>query len=326
MLHRHSAMIAIITICSFLLISATPAHADDVIEEVVPTGGKSVLEITPVTKRLALNADETHDSTMKVTNTGSEEVTVHIYAKPFSTSEDGETQNFDTETTYTQIARWITIKTESGAYEPEAVYSIPPQEAKTIDYKISTPEEVPGGGQYAVLFVEAEPPEGNTKNVIQTISRVGMTIYATMPGEPKRAVHIEGINVGSLILNQAISTQTRIKNEGNIDFQASIDIKISSIFGKQLYANTVISSIFPESIKTIYAGWDDSPKFGVYRVEYSISALDISASGSHFVLVLTPTTLILAISLIILAIISIIYLAKRKVAANNENAPTICIG
>ncbi len=325
MLHRCSIIITTVTACIFFLASAIPAYADDAIEEVIPTEGKSVLEITPVTKRLALNANETHNSTIKITNTSSEDVTVHIYARPFSTSEDGETQDFDTETAYTQIARWITIKTEIDTYEPEAIYSISSQETKTIEYKISAPEEVPGGGQYAVLFVEAEPPEKNLENTIQTISRVGMTIYATMPGEPKRSVHIEGISIGSLILNQPISTHTRIKNEGNIDFQTSIDIKISSIFGKQLYANTVIASIFPESTKTIYTGWDDSPKFGIYRIEYSISALDISANGSQFVLVLTPFTLILAIILAIVAIISIFYLVKRK-AANDEDAPTICIG
>ena len=325
MLHRYPILIAIIAACSLFLTSVTPVFAEEAIEEVVSNEGKSVLEITPVTKRLALSASETHDSTISVTNTGSENVTIHIYAKPFSTNKDGTTQDFDTETTYTQISRWITIKTGEGAYEPEATYRLTPQETKVIDYKITAPEEVPGGGQYAVLFVETEPPETDSKNAIQTISRVGMTIYATMPGEPRRSVHIEGIDVSSLVLNQGIGTQTRVKNEGNIDFQASIDIKVSSVFGKQLYTNTVIASIFPESTKTIYAGWEDTPRFGLYRVEYSISALDISANGSQFVLVLTHATMVLGIILITAAIASVIYLIKRK-TANDENAPDICIG
>ena len=324
MIHRHFIAAILIIICSVFLTGFSPVFADEYAEEISANEGRPALEITPVTKRVALNANETHDSTINVTNIGAENISVRVYARPFSTRSDSEMQDYETDTKYTQISRWIAIKSENGTYETETIYTLSPNETKAIEYRINVPDDIPGGGQYAVLFVEAMP-NGDVKDNIQTISRVGMTIYATMPGEPKRSVHIGNTSAEALVLNGGVSTQTRISNDGNIDFQASIQFNVYSIFGKQLYSNNVISAILPESSKTIYAGWEETPKFGVYRIEYSISALDIYTTGSRYVLVMTSTTLILAIALIIAAILSIIYLIKRR-SNKEKNAPDICIG
>ncbi|MBR5389208.1 hypothetical protein IK146_01465 [Candidatus Saccharibacteria bacterium] len=324
MLRRHFITAILIAICSVFLISPAPVSAEDSVEESSVNERRPALEITPVTKRVALNANETHDSTLNVTNIGSNNISIRIYAKPFSTRSDSEVQDYETDTNYTQISRWITIKSENGAYETEVIYTLSANETKAIEYKINVPEDVPGGGQYAVLFVEAIP-DGDAEDNIQTISRVGMTIYATMPGEPKRSVHIGNTSIDAFILNGGVSTQTRINNDGNIDFQASIQLNVYSLFGKQLYSNNVVSAILPESSKTIYAGWEEAPKFGIYRIEYSISALDVYTTGSRYILVMTSTTLIVAIALTIAAILSMTYLIKRR-SNKSKNAPDIRIG
>ena len=332
MLHRHPIAAIMIALCAVLSFGVTSVYADDnndaaketSAEETVAKEG-SAIEISPLTKRVALKAGEAYSSSIAVRNTGTEAVTIRVYAAPFSVSEDGDTQVFDAETSYTQISRWITVKKEDDSYDSVASFELNSQEDKTIEYRISVPEDVPGGGQYAVLFVEAML-EDNSENKIQIISRAGMTIYATMPGEPNRSVSVGDTSVNSIVTDGNIGVQTHVKNDGNIDFQTSVEINAYSIFGKKLYSNTVLVSILPEKSKTIFAHWENAPTFGLYRLEYSISALDIYTASSRIILVMTPLVMTLAIILFVGTIVGIVYLIRHRSAHKKSEGPSIIIG
>ena len=325
MLNRRAVILTIIGFFACFFIGSTPAYADEDEETTSPIiEGSSTLEIKPVSKRMSLKAGEPYSSSINVTNNGDTPITIHVYATPFSVNEDGETQDFEEQTSYTQISRWILIKTSSDSYEAMATYTLIPHETKDIGYTVKVPEEVPGGGQYAVIFVESTP-EVQPEEGIQTISRAGMTIYATMPGEPKRSTHIKDIEVKSINLDGEIAIKSYVENDGNIDFQVSTNINVYSIFGKQLYSSNSLSPIFPESSKTIYLAWNDSPSFGVYRVDYSIDALDVHAKGSQVILVLTPITLVLTVIIATATITAIVSLIKHR-HSKDKDAPTISIG
>lgn len=332
MLHRHSIVAIIIALFATLSFNVAAVYADDNNDAIdQPAAGETIakegatIEISPLTKRVALKAGEAYTSSINVKNTGTEATTISVYAAPFSVSEDGKAQVFDTETTYTQISRWVTIKNSEDSYESKASFKLEPGDDNIIDYKISVPEDVPGGGQYAVLFVETLP-EDKSEDVIHISSRVGMTIYATMPGEPNRSVHLGDTSVNSIVTDGNIGVQTHVKNEGNIDFQTSVEVKAYSIFGKQLYSDSILASVLPESSKTISVYWKNAPTFGLYRLEYAISALDIYTTGSHIILVMTPLVMILAIILLLGTIIGIAYLVRRRSANKKSDGPSIIIG
>lgn len=329
MIHRHFIAAIITILCAVLSFGVATVYADDAADqpaagETVPKEGAAI-EISPLTKRVALRAGQEYASSISVKNTGDEATTISVYATPFSVSEDGETQLFDAETSYTQISRWITVKNNEGSYEPKVTFRLKPGDDKTIDYKISVPEDVPGGGQYAVLFVESLP-EDKSENKIHISSRAGMTIYATMPGEPNRSVHLGDINVNSIVTDGNIGVQTYVQNDGNIDFQTSVEISAYSIFGKQLYKDSVLVSIFPESSKTIFAHWENAPTFGLYRLEYAISALNLYTTGSRIILAMTPFVIVLAIILLLATAIGVVYLIKHRSASKKSDGPSIIIG
>ena len=267
----------------------------------------ATIEISPVIKRIKLNPNEKQEGTITVKNTSKEPLKVAIYATPYSDNEDG-TRNFEATTSFTQLSQWITIKSPTGEYQKSVNYTIYSNETKDISYKISIPEFA-GGGQYAVLFVETVPDD-NTSNPIQTSSRVGMTIYATINGEIIRSAEISEIHAGTTS-DKKIGVQAKIITAGNIDFQASINLTVSSAFGKTLYNDSVIQAIFPETTREVNITWKDTPFFGLYRISYTVKALDEVKTEERLVLV-TPIPLIILAPILAVVIVLLIRTLKNK--------------
>ena len=299
---------------------AAPVYADErsdsAPESQNPVSG-AVLELTPVTMRLALVAGEEKTSTLTLKNTGAEPLDLKIYAMPYSNGDDGESQDFETESTYTQISRWITIKKDDGSYDREIAVAINPKEEKEIAYKISVPESAPGGGQYATIIVEIVP-EKVPEDMIQTISRAGMVIYANVEGETQRIAAISDIKTAMTAIGKNIGINFTVSNNGNIDFQATTTIRVSSLGGKILFDNTTVSSVLPENSKTIISEWGDTPRFGIYRLDYVIDALDIHVEGGLYVLSLTPLGLGFLIVFLVLTAIAVFYLLKKHTTDKDE--------
>lgn len=307
---RHIFML-ICSACLMFFTAGTNVYAEETSNSSdSATSSDPALEITPVSRRMLLNSGEEKSGTLTAKNISDSPLTISVYATPYSSADDGNTQNLDTETTYTQIARWITIKTDEGAYAANAAFAVAPGESKEIEYKVTVPESAPSGGQYATLFVEIKP-ETSGEGLIQTISRAGMVIYASVTGETQRVAHISDIEANMTAIGKNIGIRFTVTNNGNIDFQASTEISVSSVFGKELFRNTTLSAILPENSKTIVAEWGDTPAFGIYHLSYTIDALDIHADGSLYVLVLAPIFLGLFVVVTTLAIIAIVYLIKH---------------
>ena len=279
----------------------------------------AVLELTPVNRRMALDLGETREDAITIKNVSDEKVSLSVYVTPFSNGDGGETQDFETETKYTQISRWMKVKDEGGEYMDKVELSLGPKESRKIGYIINVPESAPSGGQYASVVSELAPAEGGNETDIKTISRVGMVLFATIAGETNRSAQITDIEAQVAAINNNIGVKFTVKNSGNIDFQASAEIAVSSIFGKELYRNSSLVSVLPENSKTVVAEWGETPGFGLYRLDYNINALDINATGHQYVLVMSPLLLAAFIIVIIGAAVSIFYLVKKHTIDKDKN-------
>lgn len=275
------------------------------------------LQISPVSKRLLLiKPGEVIEETLKVINTGDREMTIEVYTTPYFISSNAPGLSFESENRYTQISRWTQFLSESGKYIDRLTFNIGPEESKDIKYKISVPKDAASGGQYASIFAEVVPGEAQG---ITTTTRVGMTIYASIDGEdPRIGSVITNVKSQHLSIDGKINVTADIDNTGNIDFQSSAELKLSTIFGEELRNNTTVLTVFPESVNTISATLDSSA-IGLFRLSYKIKATeDVIIEGSHLVLVASPFVVGLGIALFILMIITIIYLIKRSKQRKSE--------
>ena len=246
---------AIILLFTFVPFSSAYA-ADDEPEPVIPP-----LEISPVSTRVSLNQKEQKPGTIEVKNYGNEPLNIRVYPTPFSNA-DGN-RNFKNESDYTKISHWIKIKDDSGNYQDSVTFTMTPKQTKTISYKIDVPSNAPAGGQYATIFFESLDDQ-KSEDSIKTTTRVGMLIYANVAGELIREANITNIRTNSFITSDNLKVSYTVENKGNIDFQASTTLQVSSLFGRQLYNDTELTTVFPDSSENVEFEWKDTPGFGLY--------------------------------------------------------------
>ena len=260
------------------------------------------LQISPTSRRVSLNPKEKKTGTIEITNYGNETITFKVYPTPYSN--EGDTRNFENENHYTKLSKWIMIQNEAGAYRESVTFKIEPKKTKKVSYRIIVPENAPPGGQYTTIFTETIPTEKNDDD-IKTATRAGILIYATISGEFRSEGLVENIKSNPFITNEKLKLEYTVNNTGNIDFQTSTNVEVTSLSGKQLYADTSITTILPESSKEIEVKWENTPAFGIYNFSYKIRYLDQVIEKSQ-IIIITPRIILFIFLLLTMGTIVLI--------------------
>ena len=285
------------------------------------------ISISPVSKILQLSANSVYEDTFSVSNNGGTDMKFEVYAAPYaytySEADDSYQLGFSTENTYTQITRWITFKQEDGNYAEKATFTAAPNTNVDVTYRIATPESIPAGGQYAVLFAHTLSGEVSGSG-IKTEASPGLVVYGRAEGETTASSEIKDLKINSSMTvdgqeKNVINASAKVKNTGNVDFMASGKLKVTGIFGQVYYETEGVSaksrvSIIPESELPVTDSWDETPFFGLFNVEWTVTGNGgTSETITKFVVIMPPVIIITAISLLTIIIVwIIIVLRKRK--------------
>ncbi|MBQ3280557.1 hypothetical protein IJG92_02810 [Candidatus Saccharibacteria bacterium] len=285
------------------------------------------ISISPVSKILQLSANSVYEDTFTVSNNGTSDMKFETYAAPYaytySEADDSYQLGFNRENTYTQITRWITFRQTDGTYAEKATFVAAPGSSVEVAYKISTPESIPAGGQYAVLFAHTLTADTNTSG-IKTEASPGLVVYGRAEGETKASSEISSseIKTTMAVENQEkniINASAKVKNTGNVDFMASGKLKVTGIFGQVYYETAGVSgksrvSIIPEAELPVSDSWDETPFFGLFNVEWTVTGSGgTSETITKFVAIIPPVIIIVTILLLTIIIIwIIIVIGKRK--------------
>ena len=286
---------------------------------------KTSLTLMPVSRTLQISSASTYDGTLSVINNGSEEIKVEAYAAPYafvySQEENLYKLGFSTENKFTQISRWISIKDTDGNYVERPSFKIPAGETLNIDYKVTTPNSIPAGGQYAVIFVQTVSGDANASG-IRTEASAGMVLYGhSTEGETIISANISDLEVGygrEAAGAQAASSNfygsAKVKNDGNVDFFARGVLKVEPIIGFGSYeteGNDGTQSVIPESERVIEDEWTETPGFGLYKVTWTVTAGEETKTVDRLVFV-NPLPFIIVMILLLTIIIALIIIGVRK--------------
>ncbi len=281
------------------------------------------ISISPVSKILQLEPNKVYEDILNVTNNGETEMEFETYASPYSYTRENEDSayqlGFSKETAYTQITRWITFRDPYGNYSTNARYVAEPGQTVGVKYRIITPDSIPTGGQYAVLF--AHTLSSASGSGIRTEANPGMIIYGHSDGET-----ISASEFSDLAINQTLTTDNNtknqinasanVKNTGNIDFMASGILKVEGIFGHSYYetpANKARISVIPEVELEVSDAWKETPFFGLFKVYWTVTAGDHTETISSIIFIFPPAMIIVVLLLLtIITIWIIIVVRKRK--------------
>ena len=288
------------------------------------------LTISPVSKTWSIKPNNVYDGKLTVTNDGSEEMKVSVYASPYfysySEQEDTYKLGFNVENSYTQIARWITIKDSNGNYVANPTFTIPSkgegESVKTFDieYRITTPASIPDGGQYAALFVQTLTGRTN-QNGIHTETSAGMIIIGhSAEGETVVKSEINNMSVGfgeraiGTTAKNVIYGNAKIKNTGNTDFYAKGVLKVEPIIGFSSYEteDAVTVSVIPDAELPIEEKWTETPGFGIYKVTWTITAGEANETVEQVIFIVSPIFIIISIIVLTIVVISIIIGVRRS--------------
>lgn len=267
-----------------------------------------LLEISPASRRMSFKSGEQKKESLQIKNVGRKAVVVDVYAAAYSPEDSDVNQGEELASEYTKLAEWMKFKDSNDEYHHKISFTLHPNQIREVRYSVDVPKEAVGGGQYAIVFAELTPTK-QEEGAFVARSRLGMSLFAFVDGaDIIREGQVDNIKVDGVLIDRKIGVEYAVKNNGNIDFQASNDMTVSSIFGKELYHNIFVKTILPGSSKTIHDEWEEAPGFGLFRLKYKVIALNDVEEGERVVIVIPAGGLGLILLLIVAGVIVARYL------------------
>lgn len=314
----------VITLVGLPFVSNTYAEGEEKTEEATD-GSTTSIGITPVSKVLQIASNSEYEDNFAISNDGPNKIKIEVYAAPYSyvysESDDEYKLGFNNENHYTQIARWITFQNPDGSYTDKPIYTIEPNSSYDVHYKITTPSSIPAGGQYAVLFAHTLTAT-TSANGIRTEASPGLIVYGrSTEGETKIAATISNMTInqsatdGNGNTRNTFSGSAKVKNEGNVDFNAIGTLKVEGIFGSTYYetpSNEGRVSVIPESELAVFDEWEETPDFGIFKVTWTVKAGEATETIERTIFLISPAVIITIIILLTFLTIGIIIMVKRR--------------
>ncbi|MBR3365624.1 hypothetical protein IKG48_00660 [Candidatus Saccharibacteria bacterium] len=275
-----------------------------------------LIQISPVSSQVILEAGKSKEYTMTVRNSGSSDFTYHLYTTPYFVSDENYNIDFSTESNRTQVSRWIKFYQDDKLVD-RPTFSIKSGETQDIKYVVQTPENVPAGGQYAAIFAETDAGAGKDDNSgssgIRTASRVGMIIYGRTNGETVENGEVTEFNISGFLISGNISATSKVKNSGNTDFEAEYTLRVSSILGAELYNKQTSYNILPDTERRVNLEWADTPFMGIFKVYYKVSTPGDNGTREEEKLVIKFPIIMIILTILVLTGLTIgIIMTIRK--------------
>lgn len=287
-------------------------------EELTTTNTKdsssSWIQVTPVSSRVILRPGQSLDYSMTVANIGTDKFGYSVYTAPYSIVDEDYNVSFSNETNRTQLSRWIKFINEDGSTTDNYKGSLEPGAKQTVNYRISVPEDVPAGGQYATIFAQTDSSESKDTSGITTVSRIGLIVYGRTNGETNEKAEITDFAVSGFLNQGPITATSKVKNEGNTDIEAKYKFTVKSIFGNTLHEDEQAYNILPDTERRLNTEWGNTSPMGLFWVTYSVSssALESAREETKLVVILPIWMIVIMLILLTILIIWIIMLSRKR--------------
>lgn len=323
---KTSRILSFSIIFSMILGAVAPVYtyAEEGNEESVSAPLGTKISLTPVSKIMQLESRSVYDDKFTVNNDGDEPMEVEVYAAPYSyvysEADDTYKLGFSNENSFTQITRWITFKDKDGNYVKKSTYTIDKNGALEISYRVSTPENIPAGGQYAVIFVHTLNGVVS-ENGIKTEASPGIVIYGrSTEGEAIVSAEISDMKIENSVTDNGgtrnnFYASAKVKNTGNVDFNATGVLKVESILGGGSYETSGTNgriSVIPETELVVSDEWENTPSFGLYKATWTVTVGEQTEVVEKIIFLMSPMAIIILIILLTFAIVGIIIMVRKR--------------
>jgi hypothetical protein len=276
---------------------------------------------------------------IRVLNNRSETVVVKLYAVDATTTTDGSFALVAENDPKNDVGSWVKLAADE--------IELPPNSEKTVPFEIAIPDNADVGdhmGGIVMEELESEPDQAGQMGV-KIITRVGVRIYQTVPGEVKKDFDItrfdwrpEPSGIKNFIkdlldINKRTVFFTGVKNKGNVRISPKVTIDIKNIFGMTTahLPDTEMGVVFPRGeIKEGTVIWGETPIFGRYKVTMTTSFLEdgVGQATRELVIWVIPYRIIffLVILLALFFLFRLIAIYFREVSKEKMPIYTVKMG
>jgi len=282
----------LIVVGSLLLLLAglaftTHAHA----VEVDDNSPREQITLSPVSKSHAIKSGESLKDSFKVINSGDTAFSFSVYARPFSVSGEQYEQDFVSLTERSNAYRWVQFE--------KTKWDIKPGDTVTVNYTLRVPEGATPGGHYGVMFAETQPKDSDDNSSVVRNKRVGSVLKVRVEGDVVEQGKQLSFDVPFLQNRPPLTSNERIENTGNVDFDVTQVMPVKDIFGRTKYADKKTQTVYPDTTRALEFNWQEVNWFGLYKVEMNSEFLDQSQSSSSYVLIAPVWLLVVAVLAVI---------------------------
>ena len=270
------------------------------------------LAITPTQKDLnTIKPGRTYTGEFEIRNTGKHDFRYEISFSPYSVETETYEPDYEKETKYTDIAKWITVDAEEGFLKAG--------ENVTLKYKVDVPENAHAGAQAATIMVTMTNDNEANDTAVQTVRQLGYLVYGNVDGETVKTAEILENKIPSFLFKPPVQATSLVENTGNIYTVAKYSVQVFPLFGdEEIYTNEENPDgniIFPETRRYNTVSWDGAPQLGIFRVRQTIEIFD-EKSVEEKIVFLCPIWFLFIVLLLIFFMI--FWIISRIVKRRNE--------
>ena len=268
--------------------------------------------ISPMTKRIELNAGEVYHGTLSVSNPAdaTNDFNYKVSVSSYTVTGDDYSADFLTENDRTLITNWITLDRDSGTLKPN--------ETAKINYTITVPENAPAGGQYAALLVTSDSDNDAADGIaVKNVFEMASIIFAKVAGETEHGGKVIENSIPGFVTDLPIRVDATVTNEGNVHDIARVAVEVRSVFSaepiypKSYENNTIEETIMPETTRHISRDLDGFSPLGIYTIKQTITYLD-EVSVVERTVIACPIWFIVLLGLTIITIIYSIFKSIKR--------------
>lgn len=298
------------------LLDSANQSLDSIDQSLDSANSTSLMKISPVSNRIILKAGQSLDYSMSVTNISEIGYKYTVYAAPYSVVNEKYEEDFTNQSTRTQLSRWIKFYADDGSLVDTYDGFIEAGAEKIINYRVSVPEDIPAGGQYAAIFTQTDSSnmgtETNTTG-INTVSRLAMLLYGRTNGETNESAEIADYKLPYFLTSGPITASSLVRNTGNTDFLAKYSFSVKSITGADICTEENERVVLPEETgRRSNFSCSDIGTMGIFKVTYKVEVPGQTKEETHLVIVLPVYMIIIAIILLTLLVAWIIILVRKR--------------
>jgi len=232
-----------------------------------------------------LDLGQSKEDAVRVINNKKETVVIKLYAVDATTTSDGAFALLPEDAPRQDIGAWVKLAANE--------FELPPNTEKLVPFTVTIPKDADVGDHAGGIVMQevegAERGKALSGTGVKIVTRVGVRMYETVPGEVKKDFEITRFEWRTepkitksfikdfLDINRKTMFIIGLKNKGNVKISPKAKVEVFNMFGQKTadVPEGEIGVIFPRGEnKESFLVWDKAPFLGRYKAKLAVNFLE----------------------------------------------------